>query len=212
MLGVQVQEVKTKDGILDLDDLKKHASSGTALIYSNPAGYFAEQPAKQIYDICRKAKCLVIMDVSGSFGNGMCSGDCADILVCSFGKWKLVDNGYGGFVSAGEKGVFDEGKVLYRAMKVSKCSYNCILKKLDVLKERWKFLLTAREKVLKDLKNFDIVYPEKKGINVVVRFKDLEEKEKILKYCKDNNLEYTECPRYIRLNDKAISIEIKRLG
>ncbi|MCK4589660.1 MAG: hypothetical protein KAT77_04395 [Nanoarchaeota archaeon] len=212
MFGIQVQEIKTKDSIFDLEDLKKHVSSGTALIYSNPAGYFAEQPAKQIFDICKKAKCLVIMDVSGSFGNGMCSGDCADILVCSFGKWKVVDNGYGGFVSAREKGVFDEGKVFYKMMKVSNCSYKCILEKIDGLRERWKLLLEAREKVLKDLAEMDIVYPEKKGINVVVRFKDLDEKDKILKYCKNNNLEYTECPRYIRIDDKAISIEIKRLG
>ena len=38
-----------------------------------------------------------------------------------------------------------------------------------------------------------------------------EEKDKIIKYCKENNYEYTLCPRYIRVNENAVSIEVKRL-
>ena len=38
-----------------------------------------------------------------------------------------------------------------------------------------------------------------------------EEKGKIIKYCEENNLQYTICPRYIRVNCDAISIEVKRI-
>ena len=38
-----------------------------------------------------------------------------------------------------------------------------------------------------------------------------EEMKKIINYCDNNKLPYTECPRYIRINQKAISIEIKKL-
>ena len=36
-------------------------------------------------------------------------------------------------------------------------------------------------------------------------------KQRIIDYCNENNLEFTECPRYIRINEPAISIEVKRL-
>ena len=49
------------------------------------------------------------------------------------------------------------------------------------------------------------------GFVVVIKFTTEEEKEKIINYCGNHNLEWTECPRYIRLNKPAISIEIKRL-
>lgn len=211
LFDVQIQEIKTNQGIIDLEDLKKHAPSGTAFIYSNPAGYFAEQPAKQIYDICKKANCPVVMDISGSFGLDWCNGDCADILVCSFGKWKIIDNNYGGFISAKNKTFFDEGKVFYRMMEPHASLNKEIIKKIENLKTRLNFLLEKRKKVLEDLKDMDIIYPDKKGINVVIKFKDQKEKDKILKYCENNQLEYTECPRYIRVNEQAISIEIKRL-
>ena len=36
--------------------------------------------------------------------------------------------------------------------------------------------------------------------------------DELIQYCKDNSYEYTECPRYIRVNCKAISIEVKRIS
>ena len=57
----------------------------------------------------------------------------------------------------------------------------------------------------------DIINPGKHGINVVIKFKDKEQKEKLIKYCKENKLEYTECPRYIRVEEDAVSIEVKRI-
>jgi hypothetical protein len=32
-----------------------------------------------------------------------------------------------------------------------------------------------------------------------------------VEYCERHNYPYTECPRYIRMNDEGISIEVKRL-
>ncbi len=66
--SLDVVDVKTDFGIIDLDDLKKKVNKAGALIYQNPAGYFAEQPIKEIYKIC-KDKCLVILDVSGCIGD-----------------------------------------------------------------------------------------------------------------------------------------------
>ena len=74
-----------------------------------------------------------------------------------------------------------------------------------------RFLCRVCKKIKEDLKGFDIVHKDGNGLNVVVKFKDKSEKQKLIKYCKQNNYEYTMCPRYIRVLDKAISIEVKRL-
>ena len=101
-LGFKVKKVKTGYGIIDLTDLRSKIENASAFIYTNPAGYFAEQPLKEIYEICRN-KCLVILDVSGSVGDELCDGKYADIVVGSFGKWKPVNLGYGGFISFKDK-------------------------------------------------------------------------------------------------------------
>ena len=66
-------------------------------------------------------------------------------------------------------------------------------------------------KVKEDLKRFNIIHPDSRGINVVVKFSGDIEKAEIISYCNQNKLEFTLCPRYIRVNEKAISIEIKRI-
>ena len=83
--------------------------------------------------------------------------------------------------------------------------------KIQDIGKRQKFFSKHHWKIKKDLKHFDMIHPKRKGINVIVKYKDDEEKNKIIKYCEQENLEYTECPRYIRVNEKAISIEVKRL-
>ena len=59
-------------------------------------------------------------------------------------------------------------------------------------------------------KDFDIVHRNDLGFVVVINCSDVQERENLINYCKDNKLEWTECPRYIRLNKPAISIEVKR--
>jgi len=219
-LGLEVVEVKTDDGIIDLDDLKQKVDDADALIYQNPAGYFAEQPIKEIYEIC-KDKCLVILDVSGCIGDKeMCDGDYADVIVCSFGKWKLIDLKYGGFISSNKELDVEEDFDLSHLDRLNK--------KLNKIDERLKFLYDKCDEIKKDLSGFDIIHKDKKGIVVVVGFKDEEEirkeqnsflsqkpsvsrKSEIIKYCDNKGYEYTICPRDIRVNCDAVSIEVKRL-
>ncbi|MBU1974541.1 MAG: hypothetical protein KKH52_04045 [Nanoarchaeota archaeon] len=202
--------VKCNQAKIDLVDLEEKLQTGKfgAFLYHQPGGYFAEQPIRRIYQLCQKYNCLIIMDVSGSIGTSFCDGNYADVLVGSFGKWKLVEARVGGFISCRDHNIFknlvvnelkDEGKL------------NVILECLNGLKERIKFLLSRRKKIIEDLCEFEIVRANELGFVVVVKYGSEQEKEKILKYCQNNQLEYTECPRYIRLNEPAISIEVKRL-
>lgn len=203
-------EVKCDDAKINLADLqqKLQTKDYALFLYQNPGGYFAEQPMKEIYNLCHQNNCLTVVDVSGSIGTKLCDGKYADILVDSFGKWKLVEAGIGGFISCKDKELFNKLKI--KKMD-DEHQLTVILDKLNILPERIKFLTEKRKKIINDLKQFNVVHRNDLGFVVIVKFLDNEEKEKIINYCTTNHLEWTECPRYIRLNQNAISIEVKRL-
>ncbi len=205
-----VVEVMCRDAVIDLTDLEEKLKVGGVgcLLYQNPGGYFAEQLMQKIYAVCRKYNCLVVLDVSGSLGTEMCDGKYANVIVGSFGKWKLVEAHGGGFISCKDKELFekinvDEFTDEETLLKIEEC--------LNDLSNRIMFLRSKVERAKSDLKEFEIVHKEDNGFVVVVKFSNGSEKEKIINYCQENGLEWTECPRYIRLLDKAISIEVKRL-
>ena len=202
------QTVKCDNAKLLLEDLKQKLKlKPKALLYHNPGGYFAEQPMKEIYALCKQHNCLVIMDVAGSLGTPLANGNYADIMVGSFGKWKLVEARVGGFISAKEKILFN--KLQIKELEDPE-SLQIIRKNLDLLPERIEYLTNLKNTITQDLQDLNILYPNDLGFVVIITYTSQEEKEKILKYCEQNSLEWTECPRYIRVNKPAISIEIKR--
>ena len=199
-LGLKMAKLKTDAGLINASDL---VGLKGCLLYTNMAGYFAEQPVSEIYS---KFDGKVVLDVCSL---GLQKDWPADIVIGSFGRWKVVNAEYGGFIAVDDKKLFD------KIMKIP-ADFDCgyverIKEKLIGAEGRLKFLMGVADKIKKELSDFDIIHREKKGINVVVRFKDSGEKQKILKYCKDNNYEHTLCPRYIRVEEDAISIEVKRL-
>lgn len=197
--GLEKIELKTDYGILDLEDLKAKADEKSVLLVNSLNGYFSEQPMEEIAEICAKKKCLLINDASGSIGTELAKT--GDIIIGSFGKDKPVNLHYGGFIAydSGEfEGEFEDSRL------------EALNEELDKLFAKLLAWETKNLQIKKDLKNRDIVHPASKGINVVVKFSSEEEKEKILKYCEENDLPYTLCPRYIRVNCDAVSIEVKR--
>lgn len=215
MLGFDIKVVKTNRGLIDLIDLEKKAGSGAALIINSFAGYFAEQPLKYISKSCRRNGCLLIEDVSGSLGDTeLCNGEFSDIIIGSFGKWKAVDSGYGGFISVSKKELFDDSKNIFSVMTFYP-EYALLLEKLKKANLRVASLVAKAAKVKEELsKKFQgikIFHKELRGINVVVRYSDEKEKQEITDYCDSNKFEFVVCPNYSRIEEKAISIELKRL-
>ena len=209
-LGLKLIKVKTEDAVIDLEDLKEKSKTADAFLYHSLGGYFAEEPIKKIYNLCKKNKCLVIMDVSGSIGTRLCDGRYADIILGSFGRWKLVDAHAGGFISSNDGQLFEAIKSSFKVLE-DEAKLEIILEKINHLDRRIDFLAKIRSKLLDDLDDFEAIRKEGPGFVVIVKYKDSREKEKLINYCINNHLRYTECPRYIRLNKKAISIEIKRI-
>jgi hypothetical protein len=209
-LNLDVEKVNCIDAVIDLDDLKQKVKDADVFLYQNPGGYHAEQDIKQIYRICQEHDCLVVLDVSGAIGTELCDGDYADVTLGSFGRWKLIDAKVGGFISCKEESVFNKIKDTFELLNDEEKLKN-INKQIDDLPNRIKFLTDRRNKVIEDFKEFKVINKTHLGFVVIVEFTTNMERESIINYCNTNNLEFTECPRYIRINKKAISIEIKRL-
>lgn len=212
IFDMKIKEVDTDDGVIDLDDLKNEANKNTALIVSSFAGYFAEQPMKDIAAICKKQGCLLIEDASGAVGDEiLCNGKLSDIIVASFGKGKPVDLGYGGFISVNNREYFERVWDIFSLIEFEEMFYDQLYEKIKEVEKRLNEFFIINAKIKNDLKRFDIAHVNLRGINVIVKFKTDEEKKEIIDYCEKNNYEHTMCPKYIRLNEKAVSIEIKRL-
>jgi dTDP-4-amino-4,6-dideoxygalactose transaminase len=214
MLGFEVKTVQTNRGIIDLIDLEKKAESGAALLVTSFAGYFAEQPMKYISGICRKHGCLVIEDASGAVGDEvLCDGRLSDMVVGSFGKWKPINVEYGGFVSVADKSYFEDANEIFSSTNFYP-KYDVLLDKLGSAPKRLKEMLKQAEDTKKELSarmpDIKIIHSELRGLNVVVRHQSENEKKVVIDYCKAKCYEYVECPQYIRLEEPAISIELKR--
>ena len=210
-LGLNFTEVKCVDAKIDLVDLKQKLETKkySAFLYQNPGGYFAEQPMAEIYELCKEHNCLLILDASGSVGTKLCDGRYADILFASFRKWKVVEAGVGGFISTDNELLWNKIKTQISAYS-DEAGLEKIWAQFENLAQRIEFLLELKQQIVKDLSDLDLVYPNDLGFVQCIKFSTDEEKERIINYCKDKHLEWTECPRYIRLNCKAICIEIKR--
>lgn len=193
--GFDVVELKTDKGVVILSELQKHVNDCSCFIFNVFAGYYAEQPVKEIFNECKKAKCICIADVTGTFTDSLlCNAAYADIIVCSFGKWKIVNYGKYGFISSS---LYDVGE--------SVPFEDNLYQKLVEAPARLKLLLETASKVKEDLKQFNVFHREKRGINVIVAYD-----EKVIDYCKKNDYEYVICPKNIKVLEHAISIELKR--
>lgn len=195
-LKIELAELKTDYGLIDLADLEKKASSETVLLVNSMPGYHALEGMKQIEKVCNKKGCMIINDISGSIGTE--NENIGDIIVCSFGKDKPVSLGEGGMISADSK--------LLSGIDIEEVDLD-ISGRMNSLKQRLDKINNIRNKILNDLNDYEIIHPDKHGINIIVR----NQKEKIINYCNSNNLEYTICPRYIRVDCDAVSIELKKL-
>jgi len=211
----EVRIVKTNRGIIDLIDLEKKADGGAALILTSHAGYFAQQPLSYISNICKKHNCLLIEDASPAVGDKeLCNGDYSDIIVASFGEHKPVNNCYGGFISVKNQEFFADSSTIFSTTNFNPRNPEALLKKLADVPNRLDRFYALQEKVKTELEGlgFKILHRDKKGLNVMVKPMTDEEKTRLLDYCKKKKFEFVQCPKYIRLEEDAISIELKRLN
>lgn len=200
-MGFEVEYVKTNDSIVDLLDLQEKLISEEYLlfIFNRIPGYFCKNDSEEINNICHMYNVLTIEDECAEL-----AATESDFIVCSFGRWKPLNLGHGGFIASDH----DLSKI-----KIE-CKYpeieSEVLPFLENYEKRTIHLKSIVKKVKKDLKDFEIIHKKYDGLNVIVGFKSDSEKKKIIEYCQKEGFEFEECPRDIRINRPAISIETKR--
>jgi len=199
-LGFHVEKVRTNLGMLsptllsDLDDR-------SVVLWNSAPGYYAfEGKMQELHELCSKKGATLINDISGSVGN-KCSLH-GDILIGSFGRWKPIWLERGGFVASDLELPVEEHEF-------AQDFFISLQDKLLNLNTRVEYLLKQSSMVKQDLKGHNLIKGD--GFNVIVRFNNDQEKHVIISYCESKGLEYTICPREIRVLEQAISIEIKRL-
>lgn len=226
-LGLMCIEIKTDYGLTNLEDLEKKANGKSIFIVNSLTGYYADENMSKIAKICEKKHCLLINDVSGSIGLKLAKY--GDITFGSFNQWKPINLSLGGFISFDNK-ILSKFEIIPETQKFVQKFFDMneyfnefeeyefkerdlqkLYQKIKDVSKRHKFFTKKHNQIKKDMKKYQIIHPKKKGINVIIKYNNEEEKNKIIKYCKDNKLEYTECPRYIRVDEQAICIEVKRL-
>lgn len=159
---------------------------------------------------------LMIEDASGAITHPtLCNGDLSDIIIGSFGKWKIADVGYGGFLSATSSIITQAIKEsdIFSLIKINVIDYVLLLEKLRGAPRRLQFLLEKTKEIKQRCKqeHFSLLHGEEEGISIFVKYSSDNEKQKILNFCKKNNVKWKECPLYIKVLEKAISLEIKRV-
>lgn len=211
-------------------ELGKAQNNAIVLIHSLPGYSFCENMEK-IKTTLEKAaiekdnsntqnSALLINDCCGSIGTE--SAKKGDIIVCSFGKAKPLslekEGASGGFICVheflldadnlnalqnAEKEAIDSNLINFEKLKMQ----------IEELPEKLKFLHSINDKIAGDLcmNGFSVLNRSAQGINVLVAYEDIAEKERLINYCTEHKIEFTECPRYIRTNKKALSLELKRI-
>jgi hypothetical protein len=198
-LKLDSEYLETDYGLVKTDSLKSLDKDSVLLLSSMPGYFRLQKNMKEIAKKCQEKGALLINDVSGSIGTEAAKS--GDLIIGSFGEWKPVDVEYGGFIACDfESKLFIQEVVDF---------YDELYKKLINLQKRLEFYKKNAETIKADQKQFDIVAGD--GINVIIRFNNPEERMKIIDYCKLKGYEYSICPRYIRILEDAICIEVKRL-
>lgn len=212
-LEIDLIELKTDRAYIDTEKLEKELKKADAIMFSSTSGYFAQNDLEKIYELCQKNDCYAIVDISGSISNPEYDNKViSDISISSFGNAKVINCGVGGFIGFKNRENYDIIKILLDNFKLDTEHYTKLLENLKQSPHRLEKLKKKSDEVKRDLKDCDIIHPDKESINVLISYSNEKEKGKIMNYCEKSDLEYTECPRYIRVNEKAISIEIKRLN
>ena len=200
--------IRTDYGLItDFSALGSQLEPGSIALINSMPGYAAIQDMKQVERVCRENCCFLINDVSGSVG----SDDAlfGDLILGSFGKDKPVNLSYGGFIATDDELLFGRLSDIRGDSPGLDCGILC--ERLDDLPDRIRFFSAVRKKIINDLSDFDIIHRNEPGINVIVKYDDAARRESIIDYCDANKYPFTECPRYIRVRENAISIEVKRL-
>lgn len=209
-LDLNVLKAKMNKGVVIKEEFPKKENA-IILINTNP-GYAYVEPF-DIYEELKNKNNFIINDIVGSIGDE--NSLKGDFLIGSFGKDKPLSISSGGaFIALND---VEELNVLEKLKKEHfsdidlKLDFEELSRAIDNLQTKKTDWITYSNKLKNDLKSKGFtILNNNDSINIFVKASN--QRENLIKYCQDNNLQYQICPLYIRSMDDAISIEIKKLN
>ena len=211
--------VETDLGLINLENLNDILSSldksvKNGFVLTSFAGYTAEQNIREISKICHDNDVILIEDASGSITDNksrLANGKYSDIIVGSTGSPKILNVRDGGFITSDDPSIFEDNRILLKSFKSNEITASGIVSELSFAEDNLNKTIDACMYIKSNLDN--VIYPDKRGINVIVKSDNPKELSWNLK--KEFNLDehgmITRCPNYNRVKEKAVAIEIKNL-
>ncbi len=220
-LNKDIITVKTNQGLVENSYLEEAilenesilSNNQNALFLTSFAGYTAEQNIKEIAKFAHENDILVVEDASGAITDSeakLANGKYSDIIIGSTGSPKIVNVGYGGFITTNNEDVFNKSKLILKTSKINNITACGIATELDFAQ----ITLNKTINACKYLKNNldDIIHSDKRGINVIISSDDKSLSFNLKKEFKlDSHGMITKCPNYNRLKVKGVAIEVKNL-
>ena len=214
--GIEVIEVPTDLGIIGPKALEytidEHKPE--ALFITSFAGYIAEQPVKELFEVCDDKGVILVEDASGGIGDKekkLGNGEYAHVIVASTGSPKIVNVGSGGFISTNHNEIFKKSKALLKTLKANPVTCAGISVEIKNAPQVLSKTIEACSILKKEFKS--AVHPDKRGISVALKTDDPKKTGYLLrqKLKADGRGIITVCPRYERVMIDAVCIEIKNL-
>lgn len=213
-LGLETVEVPTELGIINPeileDTINKHKPD--ALFLTSFAGYIAEQPVKELFEVCNDKNVILVEDASGGIGDKkLGNGDHAHIIVASTGSPKIVNVGSGGFISTNDNEIFKKSKAILKTLKADPITCAGISEEIKNARLVLSKTIEACDIIKKEFKS--AIHADKRGITVALKTDDPKKTGYILrqKLKADGRSIITVCPRYERVMIDAVCLEIKNL-
>lgn len=215
-LGIEIIEIPTNLGIIDPEILNEFIDNHNpqALFLTSLAGYIAEQPVKELFEVCDDRGVVLVEDASGGIGDTekrMGNGDQAHIIIASTGSPKIINVGNGGFISTNDNELFKNNKYILKTLKADPVTCAGIAEEIKNASLILSETIKACDIIKKEFDN--VIHPGKRGITIALRTDD----PKKTGYKLRNRLKVvggnivSVCPRYERVMTDAVCLEIKNL-
>ncbi len=215
-LGLEIEYIPTNQGLIDLEDLDTHIklSNPQSLFITSFAGYMAEQAVKEIFELCDESGVILVEDASGAIGDpqkSLACGEHAHIIVASTGSPKIVNLGNGGFISTNDPKILNKSSYLLKSLRASPVICAGMVEALEKAPDDFSKTVHACNFLKKKIKT--AMFRGYRGINITLPAENpkkmgVELKKRIA--VKGGGIIST-CPRYDRINQPAVCLEIKNL-
>ena len=212
-LGLELIYLPTDNGLIDPEQLidiliKKKPE---AFFLTSFAGYTAEQPIKEIYEVCDEEGVVLVEDASGALGDEtgrLANGKHSHIIVASTGSPKIVNVGNGGLISSNQEKVLETSLKFLQADHVTCAGISQEIKHAPSTLSK---AISSSSYLKDELEN--VFHKYYRGINVICKAdnpnKLAKELRTVIKV--HNGGMISKCPRYDRILENAVALEIKNL-